>query len=144
MVLISIRLGLGLAGLAGAMLAGPPRSAALGFAFGGLGSLIALLADPRYGHLRRYDPVPLPAAARSVSLMRVAASGVFPSTVGVALLCVVALYLNPTLAAVLAGILLGMALAGTATWLRLEVSDRREGNRLFVEYQGKRVFAEPR
>jgi hypothetical protein len=145
LVLAPIRLALGLLGLLAAALIGQPRSATGAFTLGALGGLIALSADPRYSRDRLRETVPLPPGVRHVSRLRIAAFGVFPSTVGVSALALVALVFDPTLAALLAGILLGMALAGLAAWLNLDAIERRQSYRLYVERgDGKRVFEGPR
>jgi hypothetical protein len=144
LVLTPIRLALGVAGLGAAALLGHWGPAALAFAVGTLGATIALSSDPRYSRDRLGDVPPMPADARYVSKREIASTGIFPSTVGVAVLMVVALFFNATLAAFLAGVLGGMAASGFIAWLNLDTIERRQGYRLYLERPGKRVFAGPR
>jgi hypothetical protein len=65
-----------------------------------------------------------------------------PSTVGVTVLTVAALFFNATLAGLLAGILAGMAASGFIAWINLDAIERRNGYRLYLERPGRRVFAE--
>ena len=144
LVLTPIRLALGLAGLGAAALIGPPGPALLAFGVGALGAAIALSADPRYRRDRLADVAPVPAEARYASKREIALAGIFPSTVGVTVLTAVALFFDATLAAVLAGLLAGMAVSGFIAWLNLDAIERRNAYRLYVERPGKRVFAGPR
>ena len=145
LVLTPIRLGLGLAGLGAALLVSPAGPAALAFVAGTLGAAIALGADPRYGRHRLRDLPPVPDRVELASRLDMARVGVFPSTAGVAVLAAVALVFNGLLAAVLAGVLAGMALVGLATWFNLEAAERQLDSALYVEERpGTRVFAGPR
>jgi hypothetical protein len=145
LVLLPIRLALALAGLGGSMVVGEPAPAALAFSLGALGAAIALGADPRYSRDLLGDVPPLPPNPRFASLREMAAAGVVPSTVGVALLTAIALFFDGTLAAVLAGVLAGMAVAGFASWVNLAAIERGLGCRLYLERRpGSRVFAGPR
>ena len=144
LVLTPIRLGLGLAGLGASTLLGRSGPALLAFGVGTLGATIALSADPRYSRDLLGEVPPLPPDALFVSRREIALRGVFPSTVGVAVLMGIALFFDATLAAVLAGVLGGMAAAGFIAWLNLEAIERRNDYRLYIERPGKRVFAVPR
>jgi hypothetical protein len=144
LVLTPIRLALGVAGLAAAGLAGVPGPVALAFAVGALGATIALSADPRYSRDLLGEVPPLPPNPRYASRLEIALAGVFPSTVGVAVLTAVALFFDATLAGLLAGVLAGMAASGFIAWLNLDAIERRHDYRLYVERPGKRVFAGPR
>jgi hypothetical protein len=144
LVLTPIRLVLGLAGLGAAALLGPRGPALLAFAVGAVGAAIALSADPRYSRDRLGEVPPVPAGVDYFSKGELAATGVLPSTVGVAVLTAIALFFDATLAAFLAGVLGGMAVAGFIAWLNLDAIERRNGYRLYLERPGKRVFAGPR
>jgi hypothetical protein len=144
LVLTPIRLVLGLAGLGAAALSGRAGPALLAFGVGTLGAAIALSADPRYSRDLLGDVPPVPPQARCASKREIAAAGVFPSTVGVAVLTVVALFFDATLAAFLSGVLAGMAASGFIAWLNLDMIERRQSYRLYLERRGKRVFAAPR
>ena len=145
LVLTPIRLALGLAGLGASMVVGRPAPALLAFAFGTFVAAIALAADPRYSRdYVRETPPPVPAGARPASRIEVALDGLFPSTFGVAMLAAPALLFEPVAAALLSGVLAGMAALGLIAWINLDLIERRNGYRLYVERPGKRVFAEPR
>jgi hypothetical protein len=145
LVLMPIRLALGLAGLGGAAFVGEPAPAAMAFGLGAVGAAVALGADPRYSRDLIGDFTPLPPSTRFASVGEMVVAGVLPSTVGVALLTAIALFFDGTLAAVLAGVLAGMAVAGFASWVNLEAIERRLRYRLYVERRpGTRVFAGPR
>jgi hypothetical protein len=144
LVLTPIRLGLGLAGLGLAALAGPPGPALLAFGLGTLGTAIALSADPRYSRDLLGEVPPLPPNPRHASRREIALAGIFPSTAGVAVLTAIALFFDATLAAFLAGVLGGMAVSGFIAWMNLDAIERRNDYRLYLERPGKRVFAGPR
>ncbi len=135
LVLAPIRFGLGLAGLLAAIVVGErPGVALVGFAAGAGGGAFLLATDPR--GRRRPEPLPLPAQASFDSWRDVARSGIFPSTVGVAALAAAALVFEPTLAAVLAGILARMAVATVLSWVELASWERQLGGTLFAERGG--------
>ena len=144
LVLTPIRLGLGLAGLGAAALVGSPAPALLAFGVGTVGAAIALSADPRYSRDLLGDVPPVPDGAAYLSKWELAATGLLPSTVGVAVLTAIALLFNATLAGFLAGVLAGMAASGLIAWINLDAIERRNAYRLYVERPGKRVFAGPR
>ena len=104
MVLAAIRIALGAVGLVAARLAGAGGGAAFtAFAVGALGLLVAAIADPRRPFFRSAIGEALP-RPRSVL------AALFPSTVGVSVLTAVALAFEPTLAALLAGVLAGLGI----------------------------------
>jgi hypothetical protein len=142
LVLTPIRLALGLAGLGAAVLLGERGPALLAFAVGVLGAAVALSADPRYSRDLLGDVPPVPESVTHVSKRELALRGVLPSTVGVTVLTVAALFFNATLAGLLAGILAGMAASGFIAWINLDAIERRNGYRLYLERPGRRVFAE--
>ena len=144
LVLTPIRLGLGLAGLGAAVLAGRAGPALLAFAAGTLGATITLSADPRYSRDRLSDVAPLPPEPHYASKAEIARAGIFPSTFGVTVLTAIAVFFDATLAALLAGVLAGMAASGFIAWLNLDTIERRQSYRLYVERPGERVFAGPR
>jgi hypothetical protein len=81
----------------------------LGFTLGLLGGVLFVLTDPRRRFLR---PRVLPAGE---PWWRIAARGTYPSTLGLLGLTAIALAFSPVLAAVLAGIVGGLGLAGLAS-----------------------------
>jgi hypothetical protein len=144
LLLIPIRLGLAAAGLGAAALVGRPGPALLAFGVGTLGAAIALSADPRYSRDLLGAVPPAPDGARYASRRELALRGIFPSTVGVAVLTAIALFFDATLAALLSGVLGGMAASGFIAWINLDAIERRNDYRLYLERTGKRVFAGPR
>ena len=146
LALTAVRLSLGASALAGAYLAGVERApGAAGFAFGAGITAITLLSDRRSLLLERPTPEPIPADAEHERWQRYVAAGLFPSTIGVSMLAVVALAFEPVLSAVLAGVLAGMGAAGAVGSLQIFDSERRDGWRLFAEAgTGKRLFVERR
>lgn len=141
LLLTPIRLGLGAAGLGAAALVGRPGPALLAFGVGTLGAAIALSADPRYSRDLLGEVPPVPDGASYSSKRELALRGIFPSTVGVVALTAIALFFDATLAALLSGVLAGMAASGFIAWMNLESIERRNDYRLYVERKGKRVFA---
>jgi hypothetical protein len=72
------------------------------------------------------------------------AAATYPSTIGLTVLTLIALWPQPPLAAFLAGILAGlgaMALVGAA---RLSVWERARGARFLVDIESEQVFEAPR
>jgi len=95
-------------GLGAAIAAGATRQAAgLGCLFGVIGGAVFVLTDPR----RRL--VGLPATTpREESWWTTALRGTYPSTLGLTVLAVTSLAFSPILAAVLAGVIGGLGVAG--------------------------------
>jgi hypothetical protein len=105
---------------------------------------VLLLSDrrSRFGAPPKIEPLP-DGISRTLSL-RAVAGGLWPSTYGVAVFAAIALAADATLAALLAGILGGMAVASMLSALRIAASERREGARFYGELGGRRVFRSPR
>lgn len=141
-----IRLVLAATGLAAAVAAGS-RSAGALLATGGaaIATLLFVIADPRARFFAIPDAPPeAPADASEDGLGRLALSAAFPSTVGVALLLAATLAVEPTLSAVMAGILAGLGVAALAAAFELRSVERREGLRLFVVRGTSRVLCRSR
>jgi hypothetical protein len=123
LLLGSVRLALGFAGLAAAAAIGDSFGTALAEAAVGAGLTIFALVSP--GSRRRPAQLRPPAAAPAhgaQSSWRFLAVAMFPSTYGVALLTGIALAFNHDLAAFLAGVMLGMGATALAFALpRLKV-----------------------
>jgi hypothetical protein len=64
-------------------------------------------------------------------MTRAVASGLLPSTVGVAVLAAASLAFQPILAAVLAGILAGMGIVGLVSCLEVALWERQTGAQLY-------------
>jgi hypothetical protein len=145
-VLTPIRAGLGGVALLGALAAGArPWAALLAFVVGALAGGAFLTGDRRGVRRRLDEPGPLPADALILTgWWEVGRAGVFPSTVAVTALSAAALAFDPTLAAALAGVLGGMALATAVAWLELGARERRLGGALLTERFGTRLFVAAR
>jgi hypothetical protein len=145
LVIAPIRLVLASVGLAAAIVAGSRQAGAL-LAFGGatIATLLFVIADPRARFFQIPElPPAAPADASEDGIGRLALSAAFPSTIGVALLLVVTLAAEPTLAAVMAGILAGLGLAALLGAMELRSLERRRASRLFVERGTSRVLSRP-
>jgi hypothetical protein len=104
-----IRLGLAFGGLWAAIAAGATHhAAAIGCLLGAVAGAVFVLTDAR-GRLLK---LPAPAAVRTDPWWIVAAKGTYPSTLGLTLLAAIALAFSPVLAAVLAGVIGGLGVAG--------------------------------
>jgi hypothetical protein len=116
LLLGSVRLALGFAGLAAAAAIGHSFGTALAEAAVGAGLTIFALVSPggrrRPAQLR--PPAPAAPAQAAQSSWRFLAEAMFPSTYGVALLTGIALAFNHDLAAFLAGVMLGMGATAVA------------------------------
>lgn len=138
-VLAAIRAGLSILGALAAVLAGASADAAyLGWAAGAV-LVSIILAGDRRGRLSM-PPQPLPSGAIPESWSEIARTDVFPSTVGVAALTVVALAFNAALAALLAGILGGMAFMTVVSGIQVAISERKFGGRLSFERATRRLY----
>jgi hypothetical protein len=84
----------------------------LAFALGALGGAIFVLNDPRRRFVRAGQVV------SEEQWWRTALRGTYPSTLGLAVLTGIALAFSPILAAVLAGIIAGLGIAGVTAALR--------------------------
>ena len=106
LLLTAIRLGLSFAGLGAATAVTSGRTAFLGWALGAIGCALFVVADPR----RRFMTAPAPRA--DLPWWKRALRATLPSTVGVAILCGIALAFSGVLAAICAGTLAGLAIGG--------------------------------
>jgi hypothetical protein len=137
-----VRLALGAVGLLAALLRGLDGGPALvAFALGALGFAVVLLSAERY-FLRVEEPEPAPANADVLSLAETLKAAVWPSTVGVAALLVIAVAVNPTLAALLGGVLAGMAIAALLSAAQTYANQRTLGGRLLSDRKAKQVYVE--
>lgn len=130
-----VRLVLGIVFLGAARTAGG-SSAPMLLAFAAAAFAMAFLVpnDPR-ARLRRAggEPAELPADATVASAWLHAFHAALPSTIGVSILAAVTLAFNPTLTALLAGILAGLGLAALYAAYGLD-------DRLYVEPRQRLVF----
>lgn len=136
LLIIPVRLVLALAGLVGARLLGvePGPSLAL-FGLGAGLFVITMLAKSRprsrfwqrVGEAQALDPgTPVEAWPRTL------ARATYPSTIGVSVLTAIALPIDAGLAAVMAGLMGGMALGGLIFGVELAAWERSQGVRLFA------------
>lgn len=131
LILSCIRLCLAALAFTASIVAGAENGAAgVGLALGAGISCLALLTDRRWLLLRAPTAEPLPEGARRAPLHRAVANGLFPSTVGVAVLAAASLAFEPILAALLAGNLAGMGIVGLVGWLEVVLWERRHGQAL--------------
>lgn len=110
-----IRFGLAVGGLEAAIAAGAhKRPAGLAFLLGAVAGTVFVMTDVRGRLLRLPEPQP-PEEPWWVTALR----ATMPSTVGLAVLAGISLAFSPILAAVLAGIIGGLGLAGLLAALAL-------------------------
>lgn len=132
--LVVVRLVLALGGLVASIVAGAePGPAAAGVAFGAGVTAVALISDRRWLLSRRPSLGPLPEGATGGGLAKGVATGLLPSTIGVAALLAVSLAFEPILGAVLAGVIAGMGLVGLMGLTDLIIRERREGARVYAD-----------
>jgi hypothetical protein len=132
----ALRLVLAVVALALARVRGvDPGQAGLLFALGGGLLLIALPASVtrRAGRRRAAEAQPLPDGAAVIPHRRALALAMYPSTIGLSAVTVVALAVKPELAAVLAGILAGLGLAALYSAAQLVLWERELGGHLYLE-----------
>ena len=97
--------------------------ALLAFVVGVFGIVFVIFNDPRARFLRRdVEPLEWPADAVVASWWRSALAASFPSTVGVTALALVAVPFRPVLAAQLAGVCAGLAVAAVLSLGRIDPS----------------------
>jgi hypothetical protein len=136
LLILPVRLVLALVGLVGARLLGvdPGPSLAL-FGMGAGLFLISMMATsrPRTRFWQRVDEADALEPGTPVETWpRTLFEAAYPSTIGVAVLTAIALPVDARLAAVMAGLLGGMALSGLMFGVELVAWERRQGMRLFA------------
>jgi hypothetical protein len=90
---------------------------------GALGITFVIFNDPRARFLQRdVEPLPLPPGAEVAPGWRQGLAATFPSTLGVSVLAVVALFTKPTLAGLLGGVCAGLGLAALISLARIDPS----------------------
>ena len=138
LLIAPLRLALGVALLVSARAAGSPDGPALiAFAVGAFALVFLVSNDPRAGFRRAPGkPEPLPEDARIAPAWLHAAHAALPSTVGVSLLAAIALPFKPVLAALLAGVLVGLGLAALLHAFRIDP-------RLYYEVRSSTLFRRP-
>ena len=130
-----LRLALSLVWLAAASAAGASgRTALLAFGAGTFGMAFLVSNDPR-SHFRQVsdEPAELPSEASVAPAWVHAFHAALPSTVGVSILAAITLAFQPTLSALLAGLLAGMSLVAGLTAYRIDA-------RLYVDPRRGEIF----
>ena len=142
-----VRFGLALA----VVLAAIARGLSPGRAFAqlALGAVVIALALMFGQRTRGLDDVleraePLPADARREPPRTTVWTAMWPSTMGTTFFAVAAVFIDARLAALLAGVLAGMGVAGLAYGLNRLWWERERGVRLLGDRRSGRVFLEPR
>jgi hypothetical protein len=130
-----LRLALGIAWLLAARAAGGSTGAALlAFAAGAFAMAFVVPNDPRARFRRASaEPAQLPADASVAPAWLHVVHAAFPSTVGVSVLAAVALAFQPTLTALLGGILAGLGLAALLSAYRIDGT-------LYLDPRSRTVF----
>lgn len=140
-VLAAIRGGLSaVGGVAAALVGAQAEPALIGWAFGATMVSIVLAGDRR-GRLST-PPLPLPGDATLESWADIARTDVFPSTVGVAVLTLVALAFEAVLAGMMAGIIGGMALMTIVSRVQIGLAERQFGGVLYLERASRRLYVQ--
>jgi hypothetical protein len=143
LALAAIRLACGLVVLSLSFaVGGKIRVELIAFALGAFAAGALVTGDPRRRHRRLPAPEPLPARVELESWRSVAREEVFPSTVVVTGFGLIALAFQPTLAALLGGVLAGMAAASLVVWLEIGALERRFGGTLYGQRGVERLYLE--
>ena len=135
LLIVPVRFVLALAGFAGARLLGVSPGGAL--TLWGLGAGLFVLAmltsrRRRLFWLRAHEATPIDSEAPVAGRAQTVARAASPSTIAVSALTAIALPLNPSLAALLAGVLAGMAVVGLVFGVELVLWEREAGVRLLA------------
>jgi hypothetical protein len=117
--------------------------AAVSFALGCVGLAVVALSDRRAVLLGRPEHVPVPADALYAGRLETALAACLPSTIALTVFSLVALLFEPTLAALLAGGIAGLGLAGLVSGLRLALQESEEHVELFVARGSRLVYERP-
>jgi len=146
LLIAALRAALAGAGVAASIVRGLDAGPAFALlAFGGAILLLAVYGgDKRHRSALRFgEAEPMPADARRKSAGRGLAEAAYPSTVGLAVLTAIALWREPGLAALLAGILAGLAVMSLVGAARVTAWQRARRARILIDYKGNRVFESP-
>jgi hypothetical protein len=130
-----LRFALAGAGAAVAAVVDAGGGISLGFLLGALATTVAVLADPRrrfFGELPA-EPPPPPVGASRKEWRRTVLAATVPSSLGLVVLAGIALAFSTTLAALLAGGVAGLGVAGLVAGARISALERRLGGQLLFE-----------
>ncbi len=143
LLIAAVRLALGVGGLVASTVRGlDPGPATALFAFGALILLLTVYGGDRRRRsaLKFGAPEPIPAGARIESRGRGLARATYPSTIGLTALTAFALWPQPGLAALLAGILGGLGVMSLVGAARLASWERSRHPRILIDGATSRVF----
>jgi hypothetical protein len=143
LLIAAVRLALGVGGLVASTVRGlDPGPATALFAFGALILLLTVYGGDRRRRsaLKFGAPEPIPAGARIESRGRGLARATYPSTIGLTALTAFALWPQPGLAALLAGILGGLGVMSLVGAARLASWERSRHARILIDGATSRVF----
>jgi predicted permease len=146
LLIAAVRGALALAGLGATIARGlHPGAAVALLAAGAVVLLFAVYSGDRRQRsaLKFASPDPVPAGAHLESRARALAQAAYPSTIGLAVLTAVALWPQPGLAALLAGILAGLAVMSLIGAARLASWEHSRRARILIEHKTSRVFEAP-
>jgi hypothetical protein len=147
LLIAGLRLALALTGAVAAAARGVDRGAVLGLlAVGGFALLLAVYGGDRRrrSELKFSEPQPLPPEARFAGKARTLGHAAYPSTIGLTVLIAVALWPQPALAALLAGLLGGLAAMSLIGLVRLSSWEAARGTRFYVDPHTDTVYEAPR
>ena len=135
LLIVPVRLALGLAGLSGALVLHVSSGVSLGeFGFAaGFTFFLLLMSRRRRAFWKRVETAqPADEGVPVESALRTVVRATYPSTIGLTALTAIALAVNPVLAAFLAGILAGMALASLQFGAEVIAWERWHSIRLLI------------
>lgn len=147
LLIAGLRLALALAGAVAAAARGVDRGAVLGLlAVGIFALLLAVYGGDRRrrSELKFSEPQPVPANARFAGKARSLAHAAYPSTLGLTVLIAIALWPQPALAALLAGLLAGLGAMSLIGLTRLTSWEASRGTRFYVDPHANAVYEAPR
>jgi hypothetical protein len=117
-----------------------PSVLLVSFALGCIGFAGVVLTDRRAVLLGQRARLAAPDDACYARRWATAVSACFPSSVGLTVLALVALVVNATLTALLAGGIAGLGLAGLVAGLQLGLRERAEGVELYVAAGSNQIY----
>ena len=147
LLIAGLRFALALTGAVAAAARGVDRGAVLGLlALGVFAVLLAVYGGDRRRRsaLKFAEPEPVPDGARFAGKARTLAHAAYPSTIGLTALVAIALWPQPGLAALLAGILAGLGAMSLIGLARVSGWEHERGTRIYVAPATDTVFEEPR
>jgi hypothetical protein len=147
LLIAGLRIALAIAGAVAAAARGVDRGAVLGLLAAGIFALLLAVYGGdrrRRSELKFSEPKPVPADARFAGKARTLARAAYPSTIGLTILIAVALWPQPGLAALLAGLLAGLGAMSLIGLVRLTSWEDARGTRFYVDPHTDTVFEAPR